>query len=90
MDQIYDYAWFAVTVEPETLRNPQTALPYALKPVEMSHSSNPQCLHVLAETYSRTGHVKAAIASEERALARYPPVPPAPHNQAPPSAIGTL
>lgn len=84
MDQVYNYAWLAVSVDPESLQNPVGALPYALKAVEMSHNENPECLHVLAQVFAATGNYKDAVTSEEKALALYPPVPagrPMPHNR---------
>jgi tetratricopeptide (TPR) repeat protein len=53
-DQMYNYAWLAVTVDPEELRDPAGALPYAAKAVEMGKGQDPLCLHVLALAYAGT------------------------------------
>jgi hypothetical protein len=74
--QIYNYAWLAVSVDPESLRDPAAALPYAKKAVEMSQSEDPMYLHVLSQAYAGTGDVWRAIESEEKALALLPPTPP--------------
>jgi tetratricopeptide (TPR) repeat protein len=83
-EQMYNYAWLAVTVDPEDLRNPSGALPYALKAVELSKSRDPLCLHVLSQAYSELGDYRRAVEVEEEALALFAPVEagkPVPRNQ---------
>jgi tetratricopeptide (TPR) repeat protein len=75
-EQSYNYAWLAVTVDPEDLRDPASALPYAKKAVELSHSQDPLCLHVLAEAYDGTKDYRDAVATEEKALALFAPAEP--------------
>jgi non-specific serine/threonine protein kinase/serine/threonine-protein kinase len=83
-EQMYNYAWLAVTVDPADLRNPAGALPYAIKAVELSKSQDPLCLHVLSQAYSELGDYRRAVEAEEKALALFPPVEagkPAPRNR---------
>ena len=83
-DQIYNYAWLAVTMDPEDLRDPAGALPYAAKAVEISKNQDPMCLHVLAQAQAGTGDYRRAVESEQKALALFAPVEPgkpAPRNR---------
>ena len=83
-DQMYNYAWLAVTVDPEELRDPAGALPYAAKAVEMGKGQDPLCLHVLALAYAGTHDYRRAVETEEKALALFAPVEagkPAPRNR---------
>ena len=83
-EQMYNYAWLAVTVDPADLRNPSAALPYAIKAVELSKNKDPLCLHVLSQAYSELGDYRRAVDVEEQALALFPPVEagkPAPRNR---------
>jgi non-specific serine/threonine protein kinase/serine/threonine-protein kinase len=85
MTQIYNYAWLAISVDPESLRNFGVALPYAQRAVEMSHGQDPECLYVLAQAYAGTGRWQEAVDTAEKALALYPPAAagqPVSHNQA--------
>jgi non-specific serine/threonine protein kinase/serine/threonine-protein kinase len=70
--QNYNYAWLAVTVEPEDLQEPAKALPYAKKAVEMSGGRDPFSLHVLAQAYAGMGDNATAVQTEERALSTMP------------------
>jgi eukaryotic-like serine/threonine-protein kinase len=74
-DQVYNYAWLAATVDPSDLQDPKGALPYALKAVQMSGRPDELALHVLSQCYAGIGNYPLAIATEERALALFPPVP---------------
>jgi serine/threonine protein kinase len=76
-DQIYNYAWLEVTVDPDDLRDPAAALPYALKAVAMSNPPRPSYLHVLALAYAGTGDYRHAVETEERALSLFAPSAPA-------------
>jgi tetratricopeptide (TPR) repeat protein len=83
-EQMYNYAWLAVTVDPADLRNPAGALPYAIKAVELSNSKDPLCLHVLSQAYSELGDYRRAVEVEEKALTLFAPVEggkPAPRNR---------
>ena len=70
-DQEYNYAWLAVTVDPADLRNPASALPYALKAAR--GGTDESSLHVLAQAYAGIGDYAHALESEEKALALFPP-----------------
>jgi len=83
-DQLYNYAWLAVTMDVVKLQDPAGALPYALKAVELSHDEDPLCLHVLALAYAGTHDYRRAVETEEKALALFAPVQPgkpAPRNR---------
>jgi tetratricopeptide (TPR) repeat protein len=75
-DQIYTYAWLAVTTDPADLRDPKGALPYAKRAVELRGSHNSLSLHVLAQAYAGTGDYARAEETELKALAEYAPVKP--------------
>jgi non-specific serine/threonine protein kinase/serine/threonine-protein kinase len=83
-EQMYNYAWLAVTVDPADLRNPAGALPYAIKAVELSNNKDPLCLHVLSQAYSELGDYRRAVEVEEKALELFAPSEagkPAPRNR---------
>jgi tetratricopeptide (TPR) repeat protein len=83
-EQMYNYAWLAVTVDPADLRNPAGALPYATKAVDLSYGKDPLCLHVLSQAYSELGDYRRAVEVEQKALALFAPVEagkPAPRNR---------
>jgi serine/threonine protein kinase len=75
-EQVYNYAYLGITVDPADLRNPQMVFPYARKAVEMSSESDPFALHVLAQTYAARADYTRAVQTEEKALALFPPVAP--------------
>jgi tetratricopeptide (TPR) repeat protein len=75
-DQVYNYAWLGMTVEPTDLRDPRAVLPYALKAVQMSDDSDEFSLHVLAETYAAMGDYARAVEAGEKAVALFPPLQP--------------
>jgi non-specific serine/threonine protein kinase/serine/threonine-protein kinase len=75
-DNLYNYAWLAVTVEPIDLRDPAGALLYALKAVQLTKGGDEFALHVLAQSYAGTGDFAHAVETEERALALFPPLQP--------------
>ncbi len=75
-DQVYNYAYLAITVDPADLRHPDAVLPYALKAVEMSKAEDPYALHVLAQTYAEKKEYGKAIETDEKALALFPPLAP--------------
>jgi eukaryotic-like serine/threonine-protein kinase len=75
-DQIYNYAWLAVTMDPADLRDPKSALPYAKRAVEMGGMHNSLSLHLLAQAYGGVGDYEHAEETELKALALYAPVKP--------------
>ena len=75
-EQIYNYAYLAITIEPEDLQRPHAILPYALKAASMSEEKDPYSLHVLAQTYAGLQDYGQAVKTEEKALALFPPVAP--------------
>jgi tetratricopeptide (TPR) repeat protein len=75
-EHVYNYAWLAVNADPDDLQDPKGALPYALKAVQMSGSSDEFSLHVLAQAYAGTGDYRRAVETEEKALALFPALPP--------------
>jgi tetratricopeptide (TPR) repeat protein len=75
-EQVYNFAWLGMTVEPVDLRDPRTVLPYALKAVQMSGETDEYSLHVLADTYAAMGDYAKAVEAGEKAVALYPPLQP--------------
>jgi eukaryotic-like serine/threonine-protein kinase len=75
-DQIYTYAWLAVTTDPADLRDPKAALPYAKRAVELKGGHNSLSLHALAQAYAGVGEWAHAEETELKALAEYAPVKP--------------
>jgi len=75
-DQIYNYAWLAVTMDPADVRDPKSALPYAKRAVELGGMHNALSLHVLAQAYEGVGDYAHAEETELKALATYAPVKP--------------
>ncbi len=81
LDQVYNFAWLAVTVDPADLRDFAAALPYALRASQMSDHPSPLTLHVLAQSYAGTGDYQHAVATEEKALSLFAPGQPVTRNQ---------
>jgi tetratricopeptide (TPR) repeat protein len=75
-DQIYTYAWLAVTTDPADLRDPKAALPYAKRAAELKGGHNSLSLHALAQAYAGVGEWSHAEETELKALAEYAPVKP--------------
>jgi tetratricopeptide (TPR) repeat protein len=75
-DQIYNYAWLAVTVDPADLRDPKSALPYAKRAAELGGRRRELTLHVLAQSYAGVGDYAHAEQTEIEALSLYAPVKP--------------
>ena len=75
-EQVYNFAWLGMTVEPADLRDPRTVLPYALKAVQMSGGTDEFSLYNLAETYAAMGDYAKAVETGEKAAALFPPLPP--------------
>jgi len=76
VEQIYNYAYLGINIQPSDLVNAAAVLPYALKAVAMSHEKDPFSLHVLAQTYAAMNNYSTAIATEEKASALFPPIVP--------------
>ncbi|HEV1285067.1 MAG TPA: hypothetical protein VNU44_07145, partial [Bryobacteraceae bacterium] len=73
-DQIYNYAWLAVTMDPADLRDPKVALPYAKRAAELRGDA--LSLHVLAQAYDGVGDHVHAEEAEMKAVAWYAPLKP--------------
>jgi tetratricopeptide (TPR) repeat protein len=73
-DQIYNYAWLAVTTDPADLRDPKGALPYAKRAAALREDA--LSLHLLAQAYAGTGDYAHAEEAEVKAVAAYAPVKP--------------
>jgi TPR repeat protein len=67
-----NYAWICVTAEDPKLRNPQKALPYALKAVELSGGKESFSLDTLARVYFQLGDLDKAIDLQNKAIALAP------------------
>jgi non-specific serine/threonine protein kinase/serine/threonine-protein kinase len=67
-DQIYNFAWLGITIEPADLRDAKAVLPYAKRAVELSGGTDPLSLHVLAQARAAMGDFAHAVESEEQAL----------------------
>lgn len=65
-------AWVRVTSKDPKIRNPQKALDYALKAVELSGGKESNELDTLANAYFQIGQVDKAIETETTALALEP------------------
>ncbi len=70
---VNDYAWALLTCEPAELRDPDTALTFALSANERTAHANPGFLDTLALAHHRTGDTTRALEIQERALALLPP-----------------
>jgi len=75
-DHKYNYAWLAVTVEPDDLQEAQRALPYALKAVELDQGKDEYSLHVLAQAYTGISDYPHCVETEQKGLALFPAVAP--------------
>jgi len=67
-----NYAWLLVTAEDQKLRDPQKALPYAQKAVDLSEGKEAFALDTLARVYFQLGDVDKAIEWQTKAIARAP------------------
>jgi len=65
-------AWVRVTSHDPKIRDPQKALDYALKAVDLSGGKQPYALDTLATAYFQAGQIDKAIATESQALAFEP------------------
>jgi len=67
-----NFAWICVTAEDPKLRNPQKALPYALKGVELSGGKGSAELDTLARVYFMLGDIDKAIDLQKKAISYAP------------------
>jgi TPR repeat protein len=67
-----NYAWLLVTAEDHKLRDPQKALPYAQKAVDLSGGREAYALDTLARVYFQLGDIDKAIEWQTKAVARAP------------------
>jgi len=75
-EQVYNYAYLGINIDPADLRNPLELLPYAKKAVAMTGEKEPFSLHTLAQIYAAENQFAQAIQVEEKADALFPPVEP--------------
>jgi len=66
------YAWPLLTWEPADLRDPETALEFALEANELSGFKKPMYLDTLALAYYRTGDATMAVDTQRKALSVLP------------------
>ncbi len=68
------YALSLATCEPESLRNPRAALPYAERAVELTRAADPVVLDTLALAAFGAGDTPRAISTAEKALSLLPAI----------------
>jgi TPR repeat protein len=68
-------AWIRVTTSDAKIHNPQKALEYALKAVELSEGRQAYAIDTLAFAYFQAGQIDKAIETENKALALQPQSP---------------
>jgi tetratricopeptide (TPR) repeat protein len=68
-NDLNNYAWALLTVEPAELRDPAAALPYAQRAVELIKGKAPKLLGTLALAYHLTGDHARAVETEQQAIA---------------------
>jgi non-specific serine/threonine protein kinase/serine/threonine-protein kinase len=66
------YAWWALTCEPSDLREPESALRFALEANEMTGFRNATYLDTLALAYHLTGDTERAIETQSKAISLLP------------------
>jgi len=66
------YAWPLLTWEPADLRDPQTALEFAVEANELSGFADPRYLDTLALAYHLTGDATRAIDTQRKAISLLP------------------
>ena len=69
------FAWHSATSEDPAIRNPQKALEYAKKAVELSSQPVHSYLDTLAEAYYVNGQFDKAIETEKKAISLSPDYP---------------
>ncbi|MCK4340646.1 MAG: tetratricopeptide repeat protein [Phycisphaerae bacterium] len=65
-----EYAWLLLLCEPADLRAPETALPIAMRAVELDGGRNADFLDTLAVAYHMTDNLERAIETQKKAVAR--------------------
>jgi non-specific serine/threonine protein kinase/serine/threonine-protein kinase len=71
-DRINDYPRTLLTCEPEDLRDPAAALPYAQLAAERTHENDPNILKTLALAYHLNGNDSRAVETVRKALSLLP------------------
>ncbi len=69
---LYLYASLLLLAEPERLRDPETALDYARRAVQLTGDTQPRILATLANAYYQSGSISQAVRTQRRALALMP------------------
>ncbi|HYW44416.1 MAG TPA: protein kinase [Bryobacteraceae bacterium] len=70
-------AYLSIVLNPQLAEfyKGEDTISLARRAVEMSHGSEPQCLHLLAQAYDRGGNPAEALATVKKAIAMLPAVP---------------
>ena len=66
------YAWEALTIEPVDLRDPESALRFAIDANELTGFENPNYLDTLSLAYHMTGDTAKAIENQKKAISLLP------------------
>jgi len=66
--ELHVYAWTLLTCEPADLRDPDAAIPFAKRAVELSEGRYPDILDTLALAYRMTGDIDSAIETQRKAV----------------------
>lgn len=66
------FAWILVTAEPEDLREPTTALRFAIDANEETNHSDPRFMQALAFAYDQTGDRTRAVQTQQQAIELLP------------------
>ncbi|MHC4942732.1 MAG: tetratricopeptide repeat protein [Planctomycetota bacterium] len=67
--ELHAYAWELLNCEVNDLRDPEAALPAAVRAVELDGGRDPNTLETLAYAYRVTGNLDPAIETQRRAIA---------------------
>ena len=71
-DEKNEYAWELLTCEPADLRDPEAALPLALKANDATDHRNPMYLDTLSLAYHLTGDTAKAVENQKKAISLLP------------------
>ncbi len=66
-------AWELLTCEPADLRDPEAALPFAIRANDLTDHEDPAYLDTLSLAYHLTGDTAQAIENQKKAIALLPP-----------------
>jgi tetratricopeptide (TPR) repeat protein len=72
VQELNEYAWALLTVEPAVLRDPQAGLAAAKEAAERSRGKDPASLDTLALAHFLTGDLGSAVEAEEKAIQLMP------------------